>query len=43
MFEIYAYGNNDSLYGIFNVSGKDGFTMVQLPDGTYHDGGAVVQ
>jgi len=25
------------LYGIFKVSGKDGFTMVQLPDGTYHD------
>ena len=25
------------LYGIFNVSGKDGFVMVQLPDGTYVD------
>jgi 1,4-alpha-glucan branching enzyme len=25
------------LYGIFNISGKDGYVMVQLPDGTYVD------
>jgi hypothetical protein len=26
-----------SLYGIFNTSGKTGYIMVSLPDGTYRD------
>jgi hypothetical protein len=26
-----------SLYGIFNISGKSGYIMVNLPDGTYRD------
>ena len=26
-----------SLYGIFNTSGKSGYIMVSLPDGTYRD------
>jgi hypothetical protein len=26
-----------SLYGIFNTSGKSGYIMVNLPDGTYRD------
>ena len=26
-----------NLYGIFNTSGKTGYIMVSLPDGTYRD------
>ena len=28
---------NKNLYGIFNTSGKSGYIMVSLPDGTYRD------
>ena len=27
----------NSLYGVFNVSGKQGYVLVSLPDGTYRD------
>ena len=33
---VWEYGDN-SLYGIFNTSGKTGYIMVSLPDGTYRD------
>ncbi len=33
---VWEYGDH-SLYGIFNTSGKTGYIMVSLPDGTYRD------